>query len=55
VGELELRELRQIAQKELGEKFDVRAFHDHVLSNGPLPLDVLEARMKDWVRRQSMG
>jgi len=49
IGELKIRELRAFATKELGDKFDVRAFHDQVLDNGPLPLDVLEKHIKEWV------
>jgi uncharacterized protein (DUF885 family) len=49
VGELKIKELRAYATKELGSKFDVRAFHDQVLGNGALPLDVLEKNVKAWV------
>jgi uncharacterized protein (DUF885 family) len=49
IGQLKLKELRTYATKELGEKFDIRAFHDEVLGNGALPLDVLEKRIKEWV------
>lgn len=52
IGELEIRELRAYAQKELGPRFDLRAFHDHVLGHGQLPLDLLEKSIKDWVREQ---
>jgi len=52
IGQLKIRELRDYATKELGEKFDVRKFHDQVLDSGALPLDVLEARIKDWVKLQ---
>jgi uncharacterized protein (DUF885 family) len=50
VGELKIRELRAYAQKELGAKFDLRAFHDELLGHGQLPLDLLEMRIKEWVR-----
>jgi len=49
IGELKIKELRGYATKELGEKFDVRAFHDQILGNGSLPLDVLEKHIKEWV------
>ena len=48
-GELELKALREYAQRELGARFDVRAFHDQVLGQGALPLDVLDARIRQWV------
>jgi uncharacterized protein (DUF885 family) len=49
LGELKIRELRAMATKELGAKFNLAAFHDVVLGQGSLPLDVLEAQVKDWV------
>jgi uncharacterized protein (DUF885 family) len=49
IGELKIKELRAYAEKELGPKFDVRTFHDHVLGNGALPLDLLEKNIKTWV------
>jgi uncharacterized protein (DUF885 family) len=52
VGELKIRELRAYAQKELGPRFDVRAFHDRVLGNGQLPLDLLEKSIREWVGEQ---
>ena len=51
VGELRLRTLREEAQQRLGERFDIRAFHDLILLGGPIPLDVLEERVKDWIDR----
>ncbi|WP_257460034.1 DUF885 domain-containing protein [Archangium lipolyticum] len=53
LGELKLKELRAHATKELGPRFDVRAFHDEVLGQGALPLSILEARVKAWVARQT--
>ncbi len=49
LGELKIRELRAQATKELGSKFDLAAFHDAVLGQGAVPLDVLEAQIKDWI------
>ncbi|MBY0563008.1 MAG: DUF885 family protein [Hyphomonadaceae bacterium] len=52
IGELTMQRLRDEAEQALGARFDVRAFHDHLLSAGPIPMDVLEARMQAWVGTQ---
>lgn len=49
LGELKIRELRELASKELGDKFDLAAFHDTVLGQGSVPLNVLEDMVKDWI------
>ncbi len=49
IGELKIRELRARAERELGARFDLRRFHDAVLEQGPLPLDVLEAQIVGWI------
>ena len=49
VGQLKILELRALAQKELGPKFDIRDFHDVVLRNGTIPLDTLEAQVREWI------
>jgi uncharacterized protein (DUF885 family) len=49
MGELKIRELRRRAETALGEAFDVRAFHDAVLRDGAVPLDVLEAKIEGWI------
>jgi uncharacterized protein (DUF885 family) len=52
MGELKIRELRAHAEKQLGEQFDVRAFHDAVLGGGAVPLDVLEKQIDAWIAEQ---
>jgi uncharacterized protein (DUF885 family) len=49
MGEIRIRELRARAEKELGPRFDIRAFHDAVLRNGPVPLTVLEGEIDGWI------
>jgi uncharacterized protein (DUF885 family) len=53
LGQLEILKLREEARKKLGDKFDIRAFHDEVLGNGALPLDVLDSEVSDWIGRQA--
>jgi uncharacterized protein (DUF885 family) len=52
VGQLKILELRDRAKKALGDKFDLRAFHDQVLDAGALPLDVLSDRIDGWIASQ---
>jgi uncharacterized protein (DUF885 family) len=52
VGELKILEVRERAKKALGDKFDLRAFHDEVLGSGALPLDVLSDRIDGWIASQ---
>jgi uncharacterized protein (DUF885 family) len=49
IGELKLKELRAVATSALGPRFDIRTFHDEVLTNGALPLDLLEAHIREWI------
>jgi uncharacterized protein (DUF885 family) len=49
LGELKIKELRARAERELGAGFDLRRFHNAVLDDGPLPLDVLEKRIVEWI------
>jgi uncharacterized protein (DUF885 family) len=50
IGELKIRELREFATKELGSTFDLAAFHDAVIGQGAMPLDLLDAMVREWVR-----
>lgn len=52
IGSLKIRELRNKYEKQLGDKFSLAGFHDEVLSQGCLPLDILERKMAFWAKRQ---
>jgi uncharacterized protein (DUF885 family) len=52
IGELKIKELRAKAEKTLGPKFDIRKFHNAVIDDGPLPLDVLGTRIEAWIKTQ---
>jgi len=52
LGQMKILELRGRAKQALGPRFDLRAFHDAVLENGALPLDVLEAQIDGWIARE---
>jgi uncharacterized protein (DUF885 family) len=53
LGQLEILKLRDEARHKLGASFDIRAFHDAVLANGALPLDVLDTEVKSWIDTQA--
>ena len=52
VGELEIQSLVKNAREELGNDFDIRGFHDHLLAEGSMPLEILRSRMESWVQEQ---
>ena len=52
MGQMKILELRERAKRELGPKFDIRKFHDAVLGEGPLPLDVLDQQITAWIAKQ---
>jgi prolyl oligopeptidase len=52
IGQLKILALRSRAERQLGDDFDIRAFHDHLLGAGALPLDLLEQRMDTWLADQ---
>jgi uncharacterized protein (DUF885 family) len=55
IGQLKISELRARAERELGDRFDVRKFHTAVLADGALPLDVLETKIERWIAAQKGG
>ena len=52
IGELKIRELRTLAEFELGTGFDIRGFHDTVVGNGSVPIAVLEEIVQDWIEQE---
>jgi uncharacterized protein (DUF885 family) len=52
VGQLKFLELKAKAQQALGDRFDIRSFHDQLLESGALPLDLLEQRIDTWIAAQ---
>ena len=52
IGELRIQALRKHAEESLGERFDLRAFHDVVVGNGSLPIALLEQLVEEWVTAQ---
>jgi uncharacterized protein (DUF885 family) len=55
IGMIKILELREKAKKQLGNKFDIHQFHDVVLTNGALPLDVLEELVDRWIKSKQNG
>ena len=52
IGQLEILKLRAYSKEQLGDRFDLRAFHDQIIGGGALPMDVLGDRIHDWVAQQ---
>lgn len=55
IGKIKIMELREHARTELGENFDIREFHEVVLTNGPVPLDILEEQVDAWIASEQPG
>jgi uncharacterized protein (DUF885 family) len=55
IGKLKIMELRAMARAELGDDFDIRAFHDVILKSGPVPLSIMEENVRGWVASQKGG
>ena len=55
VGMIKIQELRRKAEAELGDRFDIRGFHDTVLGGGAMPLDLLEQRVDRWIASRKAG
>ena len=52
IGMIDIQRLRAKAEAELGEKFDIKAFHDTILGGGALPLSMLDRKVTDWIASQ---
>jgi len=52
IGRLQIQQLRQDAEKQLGDRFDIRAFHDAIVDQGAMPMDLLSQRTKRWIAEQ---
>ena len=53
MGEITIRDLRDRAERALGDRFDLREFHQHVLGEGQMPLDLLRDRVEAWIATKS--
>ena len=49
IGQLKILELRQKSDKELGDKYDIKDFHNEILKRGSVPLDILEDYINEWI------
>jgi uncharacterized protein (DUF885 family) len=55
MGQLTILKLRDEAKRQLGEKFDLKAFHDEILNGGAMPLDLLQERVEAWIKDQKLN
>ena len=55
IGMLKIQELRARAKQQLGDKFDIREFHDLILAGGPVPLAVLDDVVNEWIAKTKAG
>jgi len=55
IGKLKIMELREEARTQLGDDFDIRGFHDAILTSGPVPLSIMEENVMDWVQEVQSG
>jgi len=53
IGQLKISELRTRAEKALGPRFDIRRFHDELLADGAIALDILDDKMESWIANES--
>lgn len=53
IGMMKILELREHAKNELGDKFDIREYHDVILSSGPVPLEIMEERVNEWIKSKA--
>ena len=51
IGKLKIVEIRERLKNELGDKFDIRGFHDEILKDGPVPMNVLEEKLNAWAEK----
>ena len=52
IGMIKIQELRELAESSLGDRFDIRGFHDVVLKNGSVTMPILESNVKKWIKNQ---
>ena len=52
IGELKIKELKEMAEEKLGDKFDIREFHHIILKNGAMPLNILEDKINSFIQNK---